>query len=529
MNYKASFKLDDKAKKIMRLVLLGLSYAIVLSLGLFLVIKGTFEYVRDSEQQQIVCAMRALEEHDVKKAETLFFLAKNNDSLEALPYLSWINAKKGNFDKALYYIREAVDHNNADSCYEILGDLALLGYGKATGAGAALFYFDEALKGYTSSDLKIYNPLKQMYENAFPLCRSYEDLKRLVYEGLKVGSGRAYLYNGDFNFLGLEVDPSPHEAYKNYEQALKRGESEALTRLAGLTWYGYGVKQDYLQAIKLYQEASNAGNMAAEYCLGLISLRTSLKGNYDDALKHFRTAARRGYAPAMTAVAILALNHDKNSKRINKAAEDLFYQAYIKGDHTGGLFYSLMQFCGVDGVPNEEKGLEVLVGLDKLNCQVVKDIMSFLSHLNSQAQYKKYFYQLLTLCNEQLMGRINFKEGAPEINGYNIKKIENHNQITLNMNKSEISPNLKKMLSYNCVEHYDNPQLIKINGEYLFFPQMSNVLHFYNPTTGAQAFSPAKVTAINANLPPLPKDYDRFNIDVEAINNYYKLGLRGAH
>lgn len=69
------------------------------------------------------------------------------------------------------------------------------------------------------------------------------------------------------------------------------------------------------------------------------------------------------------------------------------------------------------------------------------------------------------------------------------------------------------------METFDKSVDITISGEPLLYPDLYKILEMYNPTTGARAFMPQIIMKIDASLPKLPKYYDRFNLNLEGIEN----------
>lgn len=140
--------------------LLGVLGAIfVFVFGVVLVADGGYQYYRATRQSLVVAAIHSIEEGDIRKAQSLLMRAAANNTPEAYTYLAWISARSGNFTKALEYCRECAKHPGIYGGYEIMGYLSLLGYGHALGAGSAVYFFDEALKGYTDAELLNSNPL----------------------------------------------------------------------------------------------------------------------------------------------------------------------------------------------------------------------------------------------------------------------------------------------------------------------------------------------------------------------------------
>ena len=131
--------------------------------GSYLFIGGYVKWTNATREYCVVAGLESLEDHNFHKAQSFFLKATKQGATEAYPYLAWVNARIGNFSKALEYSRECAKHRGISSANEIMGYLALLGYGNAQGANSAIFYFNEALKDYSEEYLASNNPLLKMY------------------------------------------------------------------------------------------------------------------------------------------------------------------------------------------------------------------------------------------------------------------------------------------------------------------------------------------------------------------------------
>ena len=76
---------------------------------------------------------------------------------------------------------------------------------------------------------------------------------------------------------------------------------------------------------------------------------------------------------------------------------------------------------------------------------------------------------------------------------------------------------LLQKLGKNLVINLDDPEQVTIDGLPLLFPEISKMLEMYNPTTGAKHFMPKMVLSIEASVPRLPKDYDKFELDLDSL------------
>lgn len=496
---------------------IGSALIMMFVLGLYLIISGYIEYANANKESYVVAGVKSMQEGNFHKAQTYFLQAGQNGASEAYPYLAWISAKSGNFSKALEYARECTKSDNTHGEYELMGYLALLGYGNAQGAGSAIYYFNEALKDYSEDYLKTHDPLLRMCEYGIGLCMNTQDYIRMVDEASNHGSKEALLYRGDIDFLGEENDVSPVSAAKSWEKAKSLGILPAYSRLAGLYWHGYGVSRDFEKGLKLYSEGAERGDPVASYSLGLIDFRKS-SSLYSEGLRHMKNAAKKNYGPALTAVGVLALSQDRNNQKIIYASADIFKQAYDCGDSTGGILYSLMLMNGEGVAADETAAYSILYDLKNRSVTSVNSLLRYFTY-TKDVDTKKLFNQALMICRGIYLGEVNFSEGAPEA----VKYLESKKDNTLSYYKSQkedkhrFDPAYIQSLGLNFVEKFDKSEDITVDGEPLLYPELYRILEIYNPTTGARAFMPQMIMKIDASLPKLPKYYDRFNLDLEEI------------
>lgn len=499
--------------------LLGVLGAIfVFVFGVVLVADGGYQYYRATRQSLVVAAIHSIEEGDIRKAQSLLMRAAANNTPEAYTYLAWISARSGNFTKALEYCRECAKYPGIYGGYEIMGYLSLLGYGHALGAGSAVYFFDEALKGYTDAELLNSNPLLKMNEYGIGLCMNTQDYVRMVDEAVKQGSINALLLRGDIDFLGEQHDISPNSASKSWEQAYKNGLVQAESRIAGLLWHGYGRNRDYKEAMRLYEDAAIKDDPIANYSLGLIKFREKNNNAYTEGMSYMRTAAKRKYGPALTAVGVMALTNNPRKPKIISASADIFRQAYEAGDPTGGILYGLMLIIGAGVEQDSTLGFSIFYDLKNRGYESINPLLSYYTY-TTDVDTKLLFKQILRVIYKQYVGDLCFAEGAPEAVDY----LDSNRNSTMSFYKKQkddihrFSFDLLQKLGKNLVINLDDPEQVTIDGLPLLFPEISKMLEMYNPTTGAKHFMPKMVLSIEASVPRLPKDYDKFELDLDSL------------
>ena len=72
---------------------------------------------------------------------------------------------------------------------------------------------------------------------------------------------------------------------------------------------GFGVVQDYKEALKWYRKAAKQGDASAQYALGLMyGVGQGVAQDYKEALKWYRLAAEQGNADAKQKLLIMEGN-----------------------------------------------------------------------------------------------------------------------------------------------------------------------------------------------------------------------------
>ena len=110
-------------------------------------------------------------------------------------------------------------------------------------------------------------------------------------------------------YLGMMGDDAPAapganaaEFWSETKEYLVRRAEEKRNELFDIAlshYYGRGVKQDYVQAAKVFRMAADKGEARAQYLLGRCFFDgEGVSGNHAEAVKWFRLAAKQGLIPA---------------------------------------------------------------------------------------------------------------------------------------------------------------------------------------------------------------------------------------
>lgn len=520
MQGKKDSKFKAFFKKNKTIVLIS-SLFIAFCVGSYLFVGGYMQYTTATRQYYVVAGLKSLQDKNYHKAQSYFLKATKQGAVEAYPYLAWVSARIGNFTKALEYSRICAKSKGIEnSANEIMGYLALLGYGQAQGASSAIFFFNEALKNYSQEYIDSNNPLLEMYENGIKYTMSTQDYIRMVNEAKLKGSEKALLYRGDIDFLGMENVLSPFSAAKLYNNAKEKNVMGAISRLAAMYWHGYGVKRDLKRGLDLYNQAAKQGDPIANYSLALIHLRQGYKDSYKEGMRYMKLAAKANYGPALTAVGVMALSNGFNSKKINEAAADIFHQAYERGDSTGGILYAFMILNGMGTSLDKTNAFTILYDLKNRKVGSIESLLRYLN-FTEKVDVNLLLTQAVQLCKSMYLGTVCFKEGAPEAEVYLTSSSSVKYYVPINEDKKRLGQELISYYGRNFVDKFDVPSTITIFAHPLVYDDLYQILEIYNPTSGARPFMPKLILKLEASVPPLPSSYDKYGFNLEQLN--YKL------
>ncbi len=94
--------------------------------------------------------------------------------------------------------------------------------------------------------------------------------------------------------------------FQRFLIAADQGNADAQYNLGVLYYKGYGVEQNYEEAMKWYLKAANQGYASAQYAIGrLYEKSQGVEQNYEEAMKWYLKAANQGHAAAQCAIALL--------------------------------------------------------------------------------------------------------------------------------------------------------------------------------------------------------------------------------
>lgn len=511
---------DKKSKKKHRLVIaVGVLGICFFACGGYFLYSAIGALMQGNNEEIILDGLHALEENELDSASNRFVSAldENKDDVVAADYLAWIEARKGNFDKALEYARISIlDEENSRS-FELMGYLSLIGKGKAIGADAAWFYFQKALAKVPKD---LYEPhLRQILSKAISLCQSRQDYLFMINKGAKAGLAEAILLKGDAEFLGEGLGVSPKAALMSWTDARRAGDPRSLVRIAMMKWYGYGAVRDLDEALDLLREAARRKVPEAMYDLAIINLRRDSANSISEGIRLMGDASDLGYGPALTAMGILTLQAslDETSRL---AAWTYFEKALRHNDITGSVFYSFMLYSGLGlAKADKHRARAILYELRRRGIKSANGIYEFLSY-NGDNNSDKALEQMAWLCGAQLYGDVSFDDGDPyafdaysKLSAIELKSFYLPMRLDLHISKDRIN-----WLRLNYITYLHDPSEVRINKQKLYSNAFTQLLEVYNPTLGAKYFEPRLVEAIVTDAPALPSRFDAYPIDLRRIN-----------
>lgn len=500
----------------------ALGSLILFGCGAYFVLNGVNGMLDSKQDVVFVEGMRALEENDLDTASNRFMtmLEKEQDVPLVSDYLAWIEARKGNFERSLYYARISIGIPESYGSYELMGYLALLGYGKALGTPAALYYFNERIKHMPKEERA--EAMREMLLRGMRLAQTRQDFVELVNESARYKLPRGLLIRGDLYFKGQGETLSPKSAIMFWNEALKLGDVKATNRLAITKWYGYGTDRDLTQAIDLFEDAVSKGDPLATYNLGLIRLRSEDRETSENGVALLKRSATEHYGPAITATAILSLNLHADPESVEKAYEDLA-EATRRGDISGSILYAFMTYGGIGCQrPQPDKARAIFYELKRRHIPAVDGIYDYLTFaaMHEDTEIYDAFNQIITLCASQLYGELSFDDGDPFGQAYIIRNMNSQLQpyYKPTCKDASITKQGQRIMGRSYVCKFANAYTLKIRGRKLFSSEFTKILTHYNPTADIENFMPNVIDTITLPAPKLPDRFGRYNLDFARIN-----------
>lgn len=518
------------------LITFGLvAFALIVGLMVF----GVTKVAQNNRQAITQEGIRSLSYSQYTAAEKQLKEGSEAGEPTAAAFLAWMKISMGYYDDALTYAQRAMALEELSS-YEILGDLALLGKGTATGPIAALSFFEQGAVKIAAEQANLLSKSKKgtdfsltvsgntelgrftqihdanddglldqqeaanlatdlfshMVNRSLSLASNADDYHTLLLNAGKKGVKSLVLPLGDMMFLGNErISSNSMRAVEYWQEAQEAGVQEAVTRMAGAYWHGYSIARDPKKAIDLYHQAAGFRDPVAFYALGLIALRKSCDANLganrdrliQEALNYFSQASSLGYGPASTLLGVFSLTESNATEDMQKGVKWLEIAALEQGDIAGRVIYDLLQITGTGIRVNFTAGFDDLL----LIAKTFKPAQSIVKLLRERQDPGKILSQVLVCANQVIKGNIAYREGDPvydmvvtdPVSGKSARRpFDFYNTVTT------VPEDVKYRYGLNNFCPVTDLSRLHLNGEPLLDAELAKVIIQYNPSTGTESF-----------------------------------------
>ena len=489
----------------------------------------------ESERKAITAeGIKALAYSDFYRAEALLKQADAEQDPYAAEFLSYFYVTSGQYDNAALYAEKAVKFKR-HTAYEILGDLALIGFGRAKGVDAAISFFEQGAIRRANDEAALikqglqvknnwYNgdPLNmvprdinlqateyfsQMVKRALPLLTNEKDYIDFILKTKQKGAKDLEMQMGDMLFVGNDkISSNAQAALEYWKAALDKGIADAYVRLGGVYWHGYAAKRNPQDSIDMYSAAVDKKNPIALYSLGLISLRSGAKGGDEMGIQLFNTAAANGYGPASTALGVFALTETDTPDALTKAGNWIRIAAVEQNDLSGRIIYDLMLMSGIGAGKEFSRGFDDLLEISK----VYGPAKSIIDLLQQRIEPADILKQVLVVSNNVLRGNIAYREGDPvaqqEIKDPTTGEVMDR-PFSFYESVSTLDKAFKDRYGARNFTSVTDISKLAVNNEPILSPELVKVIVQYSPSTGVAPF--VADTKMPRPEPPLsPSDYN---------------------
>lgn len=491
-------------------------------------------HAEGARRELVENGIKALSYSDFRRAVSYLEKADKDDDPYAAEFLAWYAISAGNYEQAAKYAERAVLFRR-HAAYEVLGDLALLGFGKAKGIVAAISYFEQgairiandeaaAIKAGTLVTDKWFqgdpatmmpNDIRNratdlfsgMVYRALQIIPNSQDFVDFVLLANKKGAKNLELIMGDMFFVGNnKIASNAQSAVQYWQQAMDNGFDQAYVRLAGAYWHGYAVERDPQTAFDLYSSAAANHDPVAQYALGLIALRSNSTSTSNVAVKFFSSAAAQGYGPASSALGVFAYTETNTPDSVDRAVQWLKIAALEQHDLSGRIIYDLMLMSG-KGVPKAfSKGFDDLISI----ANIYPPAQKIIDLLQERVPAEQILDQVMVLANQVLRGYIAYKEGDPifELEILDPTTLEPMERpFTFYQSVDKLAPTFKNHFGSLNFTSVTDLNKVNINGKNILDPSLAQVIVQYAPSTGVVSFA-ADPRMPRPKAPKVPNGYE---------------------
>ena len=205
--------------------------------------------------------------------------------------------------------------------------------------------FDKAMKLYKTSDDKT-EAYRLFTQAATPdyltqpmqiYCKTSEETEtekrriKLYTSSAENNDVTAQFILGECYYYGWGVEQDYKQAVVWYRKAAEQGDATAQYNLGYCYAVGQGVEQDYKQAVAWCKKAAEQGNATAQYNLGVCYKNgRGVEQDYKQAVAWYKKAAEQGYEAAKNRLKEL-LNPEITDEEYEEAITDEYGAKYTKG------------------------------------------------------------------------------------------------------------------------------------------------------------------------------------------------------
>lgn len=491
-------------------------------------------HAEGARRELVENGIKALSYSDFRRAVSYLEEADKDDDPYAAEFLAWYAISAGNYEQAAKYAERAVLFRR-HAAYEVLGDLALLGFGKAKGIVAAISYFEQGAIRIANDEAAAIKAGTLVTDNWFqgdPATMMPDDIRNratdlfsgMVYRALQIipnskdfvdfvllankkGAKNLELIMGDMFFVGNnKIASNAQSAVQYWQQAMDNGFDQAYVRLAGAYWHGYAVERDPQTAFDLYSSAAANHDPVAQYALGLIALRSNSTSTSNVAVKFFSSAAAQGYGPASSALGVFAYTETNTPDSLDRAIQWLKIAALEQHDLSGRIIYDLMLMSG-KGVPKAfSKGFDDLISI----ANIYPPAQKIIDLLQERVPAEQILDQVMVLANQVLRGHIAYKEGDPifELEILDPTTLEPMARpFTFYQSVDKLAPTFKNHFGSLNFTSVTDLNKVNINGKNILDPSLAQVIVQYAPSTGVVSFA-ADPRMPRPKAPKVPNGYE---------------------
>lgn len=185
---------------------------------------------------------------------------------------------------------------------------------------------------------------EQLLEDAYAHItkKEYNESIKILNHLIMKGNSGAYLLMGELYYNGVGISKSYKKALECFE---KSNCGDGYSKLAVMYAYGYGCDKSFTKAMEYWDMGANLGNAVCEYQLAMVYLNgiSGINKNIAKAASYIKSAASKGFAPAVKAMSALPTEYKEKSEdeieELEKNAENGDIKAiytlancYFKGD-----------------------------------------------------------------------------------------------------------------------------------------------------------------------------------------------------